>query len=73
MRQIIRAGVVVLLLAAPVQAQPMPTEPPKGEPPKSQRWNEEDFDAKARMTRPYNMVPSRDPALADTMIGSVRQ
>lgn len=39
----------------------------------AERWTEADFEAKARMTRPYNMVASTDPAVADTMIGSVRQ
>src|SRR5512137_39174 len=34
----------------------------------AERWTEEDFNSKARLTRPYNMVSSTDPAVADTMI-----
>jgi lipoprotein-anchoring transpeptidase ErfK/SrfK len=37
------------------------------------RWTEEDFNNKARLTKPYAFVPGRDLATADTVIGSVRQ
>jgi L,D-transpeptidase ErfK/SrfK len=37
------------------------------------RWSEEDFYNKARLTKPYVAVPSRDPARANTLIGSVRR
>lgn len=37
------------------------------------RWAEEDFYNKARLTKPYVIVPGRDLATADTVIGSVRQ
>jgi L,D-transpeptidase ErfK/SrfK len=37
------------------------------------RWTEEDFYQKARLTAPYAVTPSRDPAKADTVIGSVRE
>lgn len=42
-------------------------------PARAERWTEEDFNSKARLTRPYKMVASADPAVADTMIGSIRQ
>jgi hypothetical protein len=58
MRRLLGVGAVALLLACPALAD---------------RWTEADFDAKAKLTRPYNMVASTDPAVADTMIGSVRQ
>lgn len=38
-----------------------------------ERWSEEDFYNKARLTRPFVVVPSRDPARAETVIGSVRR
>jgi len=37
-----------------------------------QRWTEEDFLNKAHLTDPYVVVLSRDPAVADTMMGSIR-
>jgi L,D-transpeptidase ErfK/SrfK len=37
------------------------------------RWAESDFYNKARLTKPYVVVPGRDPAKIDTVIGSVRQ
>ena len=37
------------------------------------RWTEDDFLNKALRTEPYAMVASKDPARANTMIGSVRQ
>ena len=58
MRRLMGVGVAVVLLAGPAAAD---------------RWTEADFDAKARMMKPYVMVASTDPAVADTMIGSVRQ
>ena len=36
------------------------------------RWNEEDFYNKARLTKPYVVVPGRDPAKINTVLGSVR-
>jgi L,D-transpeptidase ErfK/SrfK len=56
-------AVVALLLAGPGSA---------ADPPPSQRWIEEDFYNKARLTEPYVVVANRDPAIADTMIGSIR-
>lgn len=52
--------VVVAMLAVAAQAL-------------AERWTEEDFNSKARLMRPYRMVASTDPAVADTMIGSIRQ
>jgi len=57
-RRLMGVGVAAMLLAGPAAAD---------------RWTEADFDAKARMMKPYVMVASTDPAVADTMIGSVRQ
>jgi len=37
------------------------------------RWTEADFYNKARLTKPYVVVPGRDPATAKTVLGSVRQ
>ena len=37
------------------------------------RWTEEDFYNKARLTKPYVVVPGRDPARINTVLGSVRQ
>ncbi len=36
------------------------------------RWAEEDFYNKARLTKPYVVVPGRDPATINTVLGSVR-
>jgi L,D-transpeptidase ErfK/SrfK len=36
------------------------------------RWTEEDFLNKAKLTKPYVVVPGRDPAKSNTMLGSVR-
>jgi L,D-transpeptidase ErfK/SrfK len=36
------------------------------------RWTEEDFYRKARLTKPYVVVPGRDPAKINTVLGSVR-
>ena len=38
-----------------------------------QRWTEEDFTNKARLTKPYVVVPGRDPATSNTVLGSIRQ
>lgn len=38
-----------------------------------QRWTEEDFSNKARLTKPYVVVPGRDPATSNTVLGSIRQ
>lgn len=38
----------------------------------AERWDEDDFNSKARLTEPYAMIASTDPAVADTMIGSIR-
>jgi len=37
------------------------------------RWTETDFYNKARLTKPYVVVPGRDPAKMSTVLGSVRQ
>jgi L,D-transpeptidase ErfK/SrfK len=37
------------------------------------RWSEPDFYNKARLTKPYVIVPGRDPAVVNTVLGSVRQ
>jgi len=39
---------------------------------RAQRWSEEDFLNKARLTKPYAVTPSSDPAQANTVMGSVR-
>ncbi|MDX2167991.1 MAG: L,D-transpeptidase family protein [Deltaproteobacteria bacterium] len=62
MRRMGWAVLAVLLLAG----QGLAADPPQ------QRWVEEDFYNKARLTEPYAVVASRDPAVADTMIGSIR-
>lgn len=53
------AVVAVLLLAVAAAAD--------------ERWTEEDFYDKARLTKPYVVVPDRDPAKANTVIGSNRR
>jgi len=42
-------------------------------PASAERWTEEDFTNKAKLTEPYVLIASSDPAVADTMIGSIRQ
>lgn len=37
------------------------------------RWTEPDFYNKAKLTRPYVVTPSNDPAVANTLLGSVRK
>jgi L,D-transpeptidase ErfK/SrfK len=37
------------------------------------RWTEEDFTNKARLTKPYVVVPNGDAAQTDTLLGSVRR
>jgi L,D-transpeptidase ErfK/SrfK len=64
--RLVGVGLAAVLLGAPAWAE----GPPPG---KSERWTEADFENKAKLTRPYNMVQSTDPAAADTMIGSIRQ
>ena len=51
-------GALVALLAAAAYAEG--------------RWNEGDFYNKARLTKPYVVVPGRDPAKINTVLGSVR-
>ncbi|MEO8601420.1 MAG: L,D-transpeptidase family protein [bacterium] len=60
MRRMRWAAVAVLLTAGAVLAA-------------DQRWTEDDFLHKAQLTDPYVVVASRDPAVADTMVGSIRQ
>lgn len=57
-----RWAALAMLLGGPAVAEEKP----------AQRWVEEDFDHKARVTEPHLVVPSADPAVADTMVGSIR-
>ena len=38
-----------------------------------ERWTEADFANKARLTKPYVVIPGRDPAKINTVMGSVRK
>ncbi len=66
-------GCVVVVAALLAAASGSAQEAPPGAPAqRQQRWVEEDFYAKARHTEPYVVVASRDPAVADTIMGSIR-